>query len=168
MEDILGAIAGEQPSLGSDPAFANLAASMGNPQTAEILTRAGIVEDGSIDEVEKPEDWGELHQWETAGFGMEIEGDGTRNLIYALYYNDPDAGEADADELMRRMSDFSSEITDRLFGVGNPFEACEFSVSYAVHDEGSTTTVICKVEEDAQIIPPWMLVDTGDLGFLVP
>jgi hypothetical protein len=166
IESILEAIAGERPSLADAPAFANLAMSLGNPLSAAILERPLVLEPDAT-EYEKPEGWGELHQWETAGFGLEIEADGTRKYIYALYYPDPVAAEADAAELLARMQDYTSTLPQR-FDVEKLFEVCELSVSHTVHNEGSTVTTMCEAEEGERVVPWWLLVDSRDLGFLVP
>ena len=67
---------GEVPSLNDDTAFYELAASMRNPLSAALLTRSMVLEPDAArpPRYEKPEGWGDLHQWEALGIGYGISG----------------------------------------------------------------------------------------------
>ena len=179
--DIQRASQGDIQSLNDDAAFRSLALSLGGPLSAALLTRSTVLEPKVVNppRYEKPDDWGDLHQWEALGMGYGIS-EGAPWLALSLFYPDPDAAEADAGELALRMSDYDSAVPlthpelrqDQLAGMlKRPIdEICEaFKVGYSSDGNGSTLTIICNMKEGIARSAWWsVLLDMRDLGFLLP
>lgn len=179
--DILAAWAGEQSSLSEDTAFSSLAAALGDPLSAALLTRdtalnfeaSGVSSEGQaniLSDYQRPSDWGVIHEWEALGIGFGRDDD-ARWLVISLFYSDPDAAEADAQELLQRMDGYSTvatELSDRNAWLEFPIDtSCSRLTSDAQrHDDGSTLSIQCALTEDAV---SWvLLMELRDLGFLLP
>ena len=176
-----GVALGEIPSLDDDVAFYELAASLGNPLSAVLLTRSTVLEPKGVNQprYEKPEEWGNLHQWEALGMGYGISG-GAPWMALSLFYPDPDAAEADAGELTLRMSNYDSAIPfthpqlreEQLASMlKRPVdEICgALNAGYRSGENGSTLTMRCDVKDQAVANIWWsVLLNMRDLGFLLP
>ena len=109
--DMQRASQGDIPSLNDDPAFHALALSLGGPLSAALLTRSTVLEPEVVSppRYEKPDEWGDLHQWEAMAMGYGVSDD-VPWLALSLFYPDPDAAEADAGELTLRTSGYDTAI----------------------------------------------------------
>ena len=182
MTSILEAWAGMAPSLAEDPALSSLARALGDPLAAALLTRSValkvIIEPTALEhleEYEKPAEWGTLHSWEVLGAGAGMDSGG-RWMAFSLYYSDPDAAAADAEELVQRMEGYTT-LVPQLYSTNetlvaswpeHPLELSCRSLSTSVRRDirGSTLTVRCPLTESPV---EWVqLVFFRDLGFLVP
>ena len=176
-----GVALGEAPSLDDDAAFSELAASLRNPLSAALLTRSTVLEPAGVNQprYEKPDDWGDLHQWEALGMGYGISG-GVPWLALSLFYPDPDAAKADAGELTLRMSDYDSalrlthpELREEQLAVmlKRPLDAIcgAINAGYRSGENGSTLTMRCDVKNQDVANVWWSdLLNMRDLGFLLP
>ena len=179
--DIQRASQGEIPNLGNDAAFRSLALSLGGPLSAALLTRSTVLEPEAAEppRYEKPDKWGDLHQWEALGMGYGIS-EGVPWMAISLFYPDRDAALADAGELTLRMSDYDSAIPlmypdlreEALAGSPDrPFDSiCGTIDATARRDEsGSTLTMRCDMKEEFGRNIWWFgFLDMRDLGFLLP
>ncbi len=171
---MLAAWANESPSLADDAAFSNMTLALGDPLSAGLLTREAILNhetDGSevLSQYEKPAEWGTLHEWSDmgAGYGRSEEG---RWWVISLFYPEPDAADADADELIQRMLWYDTALTE-LVERGWPQQPIEQACSQLTadtqqHEDGSTLSIRCAMREDGPTA--LQLVDLRDLGFLLP
>ena len=171
---MLAAWANESPSLADDAAFSNIALALGDPLSAGLLTREAILNhetDGSVvlSQYEKPAEWGTLHEWSDMGasYGRSEEG---QWWVVSLFYSEPDAAYADADELIRRMRDYDTALTE-LVERGWPQrpidQACsQLNAVIQQRENGSTLSIRCTMSEDGPTA--LQLVDLRDLGFLLP
>ncbi len=178
---VLELSAGDRPALDDDVMFSSLAASLGDPLSAALLTRSAVLqpERGSSLIYDKPEEWGALHGWEALGAGYVIA-DGSTWWGLSLFYPDPEVAGADAEELVRRMSDHKTEISlihrePSKEAPGQdpkrPFDEYCRSLSPRVRSDenGSTLTAWCKVGNNASGDEWWsVFLDMRDLGFLLP
>lgn len=185
LPNIQRASRGEVPSLNDDAAFHSLALSLGGPLSAALMTRSMVLEPEVVKppRYEKPEDWGDLHQWEALGIGYGIRDD-VPWMALSLFYPDPAAAEADAEELTLRMSNYESAIPlmypqfreeqlAAMLGDGRdqPINAiCRTLDATISSDEiGSVLTMRCDiVDENASNMWWSVLLDMRDLGFLLP
>ena len=183
IEAVLETVAGNNPSLAEDPILSSLAASLGDPLSAVIVPRSLALDTNRLGTYHRPfseppqyktqETWSMLHEWEAVGAGYGREEDGSQWLTISLFYEDSDAGEADADELMHRMQTYESAIwwedLERLDWPSRVFQDCaSFSPQHARLEYGSTLAVTCMFGEEESLRNWWLMVDTRDLGFLVP
>ena len=172
---------GETPSLGDDVAFSEIAASLRNPLSAVLLTRSTVLEPEGVNQprYEKPEEWGNLHQWEALGMGYGISG-GVPGFALSLFYQDPDAAEADWEELTLRMSGYDSAIPlmypemreEQLAAMlQQPVDAICGALNAGTRsgEIGSTLTMRCDVK-DRTVANIWwsVMLNMRDLGFLLP
>ena len=176
-----GVALGEVPSLDDDVAFSELAALLWNPLSAVLLTRSMVLEPAAArpPRYEKPEDWGDLHQWEALGIGYGISL-GVPRLTLALFYPDRDAAEADWEELTLRMSGYDSAIplmypempAEQLALMPmQPVDAiCEaLNAGTRSGGFGSILTMRCDIKDQAIANIWWsQLLNMRDLGFLLP
>ena len=171
---MLAAWANESPSLADDAAFSSIALALGDPLSAGLLTRETVLNpetEGSVglSQYEKPAEWGTLHEWSDMGasYGRGEEG---RWWAISLFYSEPDAADADADELIQRMRGYDSALTE-LVERGWPQrpidQACsQLTADTQQHEDGSTLSIRCAMREDGATA--LFLVDVRDLGFLLP
>jgi hypothetical protein len=172
---ILEAWAGLTPSLADDPAFSSLAVALGDPLSAVLLTRSSVLEIERVrppPELKKQAGWGMLHEWEALGVGYGIAAGGERWWAFSLYYPEPGAAEADGEEMVQRMQSYAI-VSPSLRRAGfpeHPFKEFCASLSWNAkrRPAGSTLTVRCTLTEGARAGMWLMLVDSRDLGFLVP
>jgi hypothetical protein len=173
MEKVLAALAGEASSLAGDPVISNLASALGDPLSAAFLTRQMALEpEGDIIPTPavrhaKPEGWGSLHQWEAVGIGYGIS-EGQPWWAFSLFYPDPAAAEADAQELVRRIEGYTTVLPQLLDGQPIRRVCGTFQSIQAKQENGSVLTVRCAVWDEAMVGELWALVETWDVGFLVP
>ena len=183
--DLLPAIPGvgpgDAPTLSDDAAFYEIAASLRNPVSAALLTRSMVLQPEAArpPRYEKPENWGNLHQWEALGMGFGVSG-GVPRFALSLFYPDPDAAKADAQELVLRMAHYDSAIPLMYPEMGEvqlaampkqPIdEMCgELNGGYQSGETSSTLTVRCDVTDPARASIWWsVLLNMRDLGFLLP
>ncbi len=172
MVGILEAWAGHTPSLAGDAAFASLAAALGDPVSAVLLTSTAVLESEWLEpppEYRKQPGWGVLHEWDALGVGYEMTEDGGRSFVFSLFYADPDAAASDGDELVRRMEGYETAIQSRESPTYPIAESCEsLSWSQAEAEGGSTLTVRCTLKADTSGLRWIELVEVRDLGFLPP
>ena len=171
---MLAAWANESPSLADDATFSSIALALGDPLSAGLLTREAILNpetEGSVgpSQYEKPAEWGTLHEWSDMGAGYG-RGDEGRWWVISLFYSDPDAAIADADELIQRMRGYDTALTE-LVERGWPQrpidQACsQLTADTQQHEDGSTLSIRCAMREDGATA--LFLVDVRDLGFLLP
>jgi hypothetical protein len=166
MEAFLDTWAGGRPSLKDDEAFSSLAESLGDPLAAALMTPDAVWEPAQdeLSTFEKPSEWGELHQWEALAVGYGRTSDGERWYRFSVYYEDPKAAEADAQELVKRMQSYAM-----LDGGMKPFDLECSSLTSQVSEEadGSTLTVQCDLREGKGGF--WLiLVEMRELLFLTP
>ena len=171
---MLAAWANESPPLADDAAFSSIALALGDPLSAGLLTREAILNpetEGSVglSQYEKPAEWGTLHEWSDMGasYGRGEEG---RWWVISLFYSEPDAAIADADELIQRMRGYDTALTE-LVERGWPQrpidQACsQLTADTQQHEDGSTLSIRCAMREDGATA--LFLVDVRDLGFLLP
>ena len=175
--DALKVRAGTVSSMADDPPVLGIARSLGDPLSAVILTRPGVLEPGYLPALfyDKPSDWGTLNEWElfAAGYGVSDAG---QYLTFSLYYPDPAHATQDAEELERRIPSYFT-VVPQLFPEAPPQLAAgwpkkpydqmcgplTFSTGNA--GVGSILTVQCPIKND---ITWWQLIDLRDLGFLLP
>ena len=183
MTSILEAWAGAAPSLAEDPAFSSLARALEDPLAAALLTRSVALKllptsepqpFESLEEYEKPPEWGSLHLWEVLGVGAGEDSEG-RWMAFSLYYSNPDAAAADAEELVRRMEGYTT-LVPQLYPTSEGLaewpehplnKSCQSLLPNVQSDDrGSTLTVRCPLTDGPVA---WVqFVDFRDLGFLVP
>ena len=181
--------AGGRPALADEAMFSNLAASLGDPLSAALLTRSAAVKlEGATTTIyplgvtppayETPEEWGTLHQWEAVGAGYVIA-DGSTWWGLSLFYSNPNAAGADAEELVRRMTGHKTAIS--LFyqepseeppaqQPKQPFaEFCSSLAPSVRSDEnGSTLTAWCRVGDNPIGNQWWSaFLRMRDLSFLL-
>ena len=183
MTSILETWAGVAPSLAEDPALSSLARALGDPLAAALLTRSVALKllatselqpFESLEEYEKPAEWGTLHSWEVLGAGAWVDSEG-RWMAFSIYYSDPDAAASDAEELVQRMEGYTT-LVPLLYPTNDALaewpehpldKSCQsLSTSVRSDDKGSTLTVRCPLTESPV---SWVnFVFFRDLGFLVP
>jgi hypothetical protein len=98
--------AGRRSSLMDDQAFGRLARILGDPLSAALLTTSAVFR--PLGEPDSSSDWelgteSALPSWEALGAGYYMTFDGERWWCFAVYYADPNAAMADAEELVRQM-----------------------------------------------------------------
>ena len=190
MVKVLEHSAGKTPALADYAGFYSLAKSLGDPLSAALLTRSAAIK---LDEnpnrgyplgatptiFEKPKSWGALRQWEAVGAGYLIADDSAWWGL-SLFYSNPDAAGADAEELVRRMTDHKT--AELIFYQGpseprppqqpnQPFKEFCDSLSSTVHSDenGSTLTAWCKVGDNPIANEWWStFLRMQDLRFLMP
>ena len=174
---MLATWANESPSLAEDDAFSGLANALGDPLSAGLFTRETILtyEPALTDltRYEKPEEWSTLHEWSDmgAGYGRGEEGEW---WVMSLFYPDPDAASADADELINRMWGYDSartELGERSLLPQQPIDqACsELTAETRQHEDGSILSIRCTMMEDGETaLTALHLVEFRDLAFLLP
>ena len=174
---MLATWANESPSLADDDAFSSLALALGDPLSAGLLTREVVLNPrgGSpvnLLQLEKPADWGTLHEWSEigAGYGRDAEGEW---WVISLYYPDRDAADADADELLQRMQGYETALPGLVERgwLQNPIDqSCsELAAESRQHEHGSTLSIRCEMTEMMEEGTTALhLVDFRDLGFLIP
>ena len=171
---MLATWADEAPSLADDAAFSSIALALDNPLSAGFFTREAIMDpevglSGGFSQYEKPEEWGTLHEWSDmgAGYGRDEGGDW---WVISLFYSDPDAADADADELIERMWGYDTSLMEfaRQVSLQKPIDqSCiELTADARRHEHGSTLSVRCTMIEDGATA--LQLVDLRELGFLLP
>jgi hypothetical protein len=179
--DVVAAAERNTSVLSDDPVFSRLAVSLRQPLSAALLPRPAVLEpEGFARKLayEKPEDWGTLHQWEALGAGYGVT-EGIPWWAFSLYYPDAGAAEADASELRERMTGYHTAIIPLMYPdmseeglAGAPRYPSDQSCSALITDvtkfeDGSVLTVWCTKKEERSI--SWhMLIQTRDLGFLLP
>ena len=173
--DVLAAWADEAPSLADDAAVSGIALALGNPLSAALFTREGIMDPDAglppgLSQFEKPAEWGTLHDWSDlgAGYGRGEEGEW---WVISIFYADPDAAVVDADELLQRMQEYDSafpEFVEQGVLVQRPIDhSCsELSAEAQPHEGGSILSIHCAMKEDGATA--LQLADLRDVGFLVP
>jgi hypothetical protein len=182
---VMAADAGNTPVLADDPTYYRLAVSLANPLSAGLLPRPLVMEPPGHphlghDTYQKPDAWGEIHNWEVMAAGYSATEDARWSAI-SLFYSDPDAAQADAGELVGRMNGYRTAVTPLMFpnmteeGLAacaeGPYVINEFCTTltpvYASDETGSVLTVWWRMYE-----PPsnrWhTMLDMRDLGFLLP
>ncbi len=178
---IPGVALGDAASLGDDTAFYEIGVTLRNPLSAALLTRSMFLGPNAAKppRYDKPEEWGELHQWEAMGIGYGISG-GIPQLTLSLFYSDPDAAEADAEELTLRMSDYDTAAALMYPDMGEPQLAAmiqqpvdticgALNAGYRSGDFGSILSMRCDVEDTVFANIWWsVLLNMRDLGFLLP
>ena len=171
---MLAALANESPSLADDAAFSSIALALGDPLSAGLLTRETVLNpetEGSVglSQYEKPAEWGTLHEWSDmgAGYGRSEEG---QWWVISLFYSEPDAAVADADELIQRMRGYDTALTEfveRGWPQRPIDQACsQLNAVIQQREDGSTLSIRCTMSEDGPTA--LQLVDLRDLGFLLP
>ena len=171
---ILATWANESPSLADDAAFSRIALALGDPLSAGLLTREVVLnpESGSpvdLSQFEKPAEWGQLREWSDmgAGYGRSEEGEW---WVLSLFYSDPDAADADADELIERMWGYDTilpELVERGWLQKPIDQSCSQLTADTRQDEhGSILSIRCTMREEGTTA--LHLVDFRDLGFLLP
>lgn len=172
--DVLAAWADEAPSLADDAAVSGVARALGDPLSAALFTREELLhsEDPFADlaQYEKPAEWGTLHEWSDlgAGYGRGEEGEW---WIISIFYADPDAADADAEELINRMWGYdtaAAEFVEQGGWMQNPIDQwCrDLTADTQAHEGGSILSVRCEMKEDAATA--LHLVEARDLAFLLP
>ena len=172
--DMLAAWANESPPLADDAAFSSIALALGDPLSAGLLTRETVLNpetEGSVglSQYEKPAEWGTLHEWSDmgAGYGRSEEG---QWWVISLFYSEPDAAVADADELIQRMRGYDTALTEfveRGWPQRPIDQACsQLNAVIQQREDGSTLSIRCTMSEDGPTA--LQLVDLRDLGFLLP
>ena len=171
---MLAAWANESPSLADDAAFSSIALALGDPLSAGLFTRETILNpeaglSAGFSKYEKPAEWGTLHEWSDmgAGYGRGEEGEW---WVLSLFYSEPNAADADADELIQRMWGYDTALTE-LAGQISPQQPVDQSCSQLTaetrqHEAGSTLSIRCEMMEEGTTA--LHLVDLRDLGFLLP
>ena len=174
---MLATWANESPSLAEDAAFSGLATALGDPLSAGLFTRETILDSEpamtDLTQYEKPAEWGTIHEWSDlgAGYGRGEEGEW---WVVTLYYPDPDAADADADELLQRMWGYDSaqtELGERSLLPKQPIDqSCsELTAETRQHEDGSTLSIRCEMMGDGgTALTALHLVEFRELGFLVP
>ena len=174
---MLATWANESQSLADDVAVSGVALALGDPLSAALFTREGVMNPDAgaglppgLSQYEKPAEWGTLHEWSDmgAGYGRGDEGDW---WVMALFYPDPDAADADADELLQRMMGYDTafpELVEQGVLVQRPIDhSCSQLMAAArPHEGGSILSIHCTMKEDGATA--LQLVDLRDVGFLVP
>ena len=172
---VLATWANESPSLADDAAVSGIVLALGNPLSAALFTRDGIMNPDTglppgLAQFEKPAEWGVLHEWFDmgAGYGRSEEGEW---WVISLYYPDPDSADADANELLQRMQGYESaypEFVEQGVLVQQPIDhSCnQLTADTQRHDGGSILSVRCAMKEDGATA--LQLADLRDVGFLVP
>ena len=166
--------ANESPSLEDDAAFSSIALALGDPLSAGLFTREAIMDpevglSAGFSQFEKPAEWGTLHEWSDmgAGYGRDEEGDW---WVISLFYSDPGAADADADELIQRMWGYDTalmELVERGWLQQPVDQSCgELTAEIRQHEHGSTLSIRCTMIEDGATA--LQLVDIRELGFLLP
>ena len=166
--------ANESPSLEDDAAFSSIALALGDPLSAGLFTREAIMDpevglSAGFSQFEKPAEWGTLHEWSDmgAGYGRDEEGDW---WVISLFYSDPGAADADADELIQRMWGYDTALMELVragIGYSNPSTNHAVSLRRKPGDmNGSNLSIRCTMIEDGATA--LQLVDLRDLGFLLP
>ncbi len=167
--------ANESPSLADDAAYSGLAAALGDPLSAGFLTQEAILDHDTgpppgLSQFEKPAEWGTLHEWSDlgAGYGRGEEGEW---WVISLFYPDPDAASADAEELLQRMQGYESaypEYVERGHLIQQPIDhSCsQLTADAQTHEGGSILSIHCTMMEDG--LTALQLADLRDVGFLVP
>ena len=102
-----------------------------------------------------------------AGYGRDAEGEW---WAISLFYPEPDAADADADELLQRMQGYDTALTE-LVERGWPQQPIDQACSQLTADAqqregGSILSIRCTMSEDGTTA--LRLVDLRDLGFLLP
>ena len=177
---ILETWSGISTSLAADPAYASLARALGDPLSAGILNRQQVLQSESARPVkyDKPVDWGTLHQWDTFGVGYGQADDESGWVAFSIFYSDPDAAEADSEELIHRMNGYKTAVPEMWPDASEELldqwpkepvsDICEVLTATAHRQgNGSTLTIRCPLAHNAKF-SWWMLVDLRDLGFLIP
>lgn len=171
---MLATWANESPSLAEDASFSSLAIALENPLSAALFTRETILDSEplftDLIQYEKPEDWGAIHEWSDmgAGYGRGEEGEW---WIISVFYPDPDAADADAEEILQRMWGYNSaqtELGERSLLPQQPIDqSCsELTADTRQHEGGSVLSVRCTMKEDGATA--LQLADLRDVGFLLP
>ena len=171
---MLAAWANESPSLADDAAFSSIALALGDPLSAGLFTRETILNpeaglSAGFSKYEKPAEWGTLHEWSDmgAGYGRGDEGEW---WVLTLFYSEPDAADADADELIQRMWGYDTALTElagRVLPQQPIDQACsQLTADTQQHEAGSTLSIRCEMMEDGALA--FHLVEFRDLGFLLP
>ncbi len=171
---MLATWASESPSLADDAAFSSIALALGDPLSAGLFTREAIMNPESggpvdLSQFEKPAEWGTFHEWSDMGAGYG-RGDESEWWVISLFYSDPDAGDADADELIQRMWGYDTslpELVERGWLQQPIDQSCsELTAETRQHEHGSTLSIRCTMREEGTTA--LYLVDFRDLGFLLP
>ena len=171
---MLAAWANESPSLADDSAFSSIALALGDPLSAGLLTREAILDyefgdSVALSQYEKPAEWGTLHEWSDMGasYGRGEEG---QWWVLSLFYSEPDAAVADADELIQRMRGYDTSLAwlvERGWLQQPIDQSCsQLTADTRQHEDGSTLSIRCTMTEDGTTA--LHLVDLRDLGFLLP
>ena len=172
---MLATWANEAPSMADDAAFSGIALALGGPLSAGLFTRETILnyEPALTDltQYEKPAEWGTIHEWSDlgAGYGRSEEGEW---WVMSLFYPDPDAADADADELISRMWGYDSafpEFVEQGALVQQPVDhSCsQLTANAQAHEGGSILSIRCAMKE-GEDLTALHLVEFRDLGFLLP
>ena len=173
--DVLATWANESPSLADDAAVSGIARALGDPLSAAFFTREGIMSPESglppgLSQFEKPANWDTLHEWSDmgAGYGRGEEGEW---WVISIFYAEPDAASADADELLQRMQGYESafpEFVERGVLVQQPIDhSCsQLTADTQPHAGGSVLSIHCAMKEDGATA--LQLADLREVGFLVP
>jgi hypothetical protein len=123
-----------------------------------------------LSQYERPAEWGTLPEWEALGASFSRGDDGPWWVV-SLFYSDPGAADADADELLQRMRGYDTALTElmeRGAWVQQPIDrSCsQLTADVQRYAASSTLTIRCALTEDP--VAWWLLVDLRDLGFLLP
>lgn len=163
---------GKARSLRDIPAYLALAHSMGDLVSAAILPRSEALKPG--DALWDPRSyykfakgWGRLHDYQLVGLGYRTDGE-ERAMVIALFYGDPLAAAADAQELKKRLEDyivFTALPQRKDTPLMNFCQATEPQVIR--WKQSSALAVECKFRADAPNLWSFM-VEFRDLLFLVP
>ena len=179
MEEILATFVAEGPSVAEDESISALAKSLGHPLSAAIFPRS-LTEQGTVGPngvaLEKSEGWGNLHKWDYAAIGYGKESDEDRWHRFSLLYSDPEAAEADAQELLSRMENYNTTLSEEMIEqrrggpeVRRPLQYCEsLKPSYTSGAEFSILTMECSFSKLDPSVRWKQLIKLRDLAFLVP
>ncbi len=171
---MLATWANESPSLADDAASSSIALALEDPLSAGLFTRDVVMDPetglaAGFAQFERPAEWGTLHEWSDmgAGYGRDAEGEW---WIISIYYADPDAAAADADELIGRMQDYDTAVAEQFREVSYPrpidHSCSQLTAETRQHEHGSTLSVRCRMTEDGATALHF--VELRDLGFLLP
>ena len=168
---------GDEPTLSFDAPLVGLLGSIGEFLSVVVLDRQTVLEPNGADPLEytKPTGWGTLHAWDlfVAGYNASDEG---RSLTLGLFYTDADDASVDADELVKRMRSYKTNVAERYPNATALVDAwperpldqmcSEITSTVKSLPEGAVVVVKCPLADDSR---RWhQLIDHRDLGFLLP
>lgn len=132
------------------------------------------------DTYEKPEDWGEIHQWEALSSGFSST-ESSRWWAISRYYPDSAAAEADSAEMIDRMNGYRTAITPLMYpNMSNVGLAAAAEHPYVINELCTSLTPVYTSDQTGSILTVWCqmsqpygnrwqtMMEMRDLGFLLP